>query len=161
MSEDILCKIYIDLPNHWAAGGESLWAESLGDDLYKVENIPFFAYGLNFHDIVLATSDSPELKPEVHKVVKQSGHRTLRVSFKEHINGDQQEEYLNSMTNFSISYERANSIYFALDIESEGSYNDVYDRLDELQKQEVLEFETCEARVEGSFDSVLEEEDSK
>lgn len=34
-----LTKLHIDLPNHWATGGESLWARSLGDDLYEeIEN---------------------------------------------------------------------------------------------------------------------------
>jgi hypothetical protein len=25
-------KIYIDLPNHWAVNGESVWAKALGND---------------------------------------------------------------------------------------------------------------------------------
>ena len=32
-----------------------MWAEPLGDDLYKIENVPFYAYVLNSHDIVRAT----------------------------------------------------------------------------------------------------------
>jgi hypothetical protein len=31
-----LLKVYVDLPNHWYTGGESLWAKSLGDDLYEM-----------------------------------------------------------------------------------------------------------------------------
>lgn len=31
--DDELTKVYVDLPNHWAVGGESLWARPLGDDL--------------------------------------------------------------------------------------------------------------------------------
>jgi len=44
--------------------------------------VPFHAYDLNFGDIVIATPDSPELLPEIRKVVERSGHRTLRVYFK-------------------------------------------------------------------------------
>ncbi len=53
------------------------------------------------------------------------------------------------MKDLTISYERANSIYFALDIQPEGDYQAVFDRLDELEQQDLIEFETCEARIEG------------
>lgn len=156
--EDGLEKVHIDLPNHWAIGGESMWVEPLGNDLYKIENVPFYAYGLNFHDVVRATSDSVELKPEIRELVKASGHRTFRVFFEKHLKREQQEEILSSMKDLTISYERANSIYFALDMQPEGNYQAIFDRLDELEQQNILGFETCEARVEGSFDDVPEEE---
>ena len=158
MSEEGLEKIHIGLPNHWAIGGESMWAEPLGNDLYKIENVPFYAYGLNFHDIVRATSDSDELKPEIRELIESSGHRTFRVFFKKHVERNQQEEILNSMKDLTISYERANSIYFALDMQPEGDYQAVFDRLDELEQQNLLGFETCDARVEGSFDDAPEDE---
>ncbi|MEP5943149.1 MAG: DUF4265 domain-containing protein, partial [Balneola sp.] len=89
MSDERLTKIFIDLPNHWAIGGEALWAEPLGNDLYKIENIPFYAYGLNYHDIVRTNSQSAELKPEIKELVKASGHKTFRVFFKEGFSRDQ------------------------------------------------------------------------
>ena len=158
MSEEGLEKIHIDLPNHWAIGGESMWAKPLGNDLFKIENVPFYAYGLNFHDVVRATSDSDELKPEIRELVKPSGHRTFRVFFEKHLELTEQEEILNSMKDLTISYERANSIYFALDMQPEGDYQAIFNRLDELEKQNLLGFETCEARVEGSFDDAPEDE---
>lgn len=158
MSEEGLEKVHIDLPNHWAIGGESMWAEPLGNDLYKIENIPFYAYGLNFHDVVRATADSDELKPEIRELVEPSGHRTFRVFFEKHLERSEQEEVLNSMKDLTISYERANSTYFALDMKPEGNYQVVFDRLDELEQQNILGFETCEARVEGSFDDASEDE---
>ncbi|MEQ8336157.1 MAG: DUF4265 domain-containing protein [Cyclobacteriaceae bacterium] len=157
-NEEGLEKVHIDLPNHWAIGGESMWAEPLGNDLYRIENVPFYAYGLNFHDIVRATADSDELKPEIRELIESSGHRTFRVFFKKHIEREQQEEILNSMNDLTISYERANSTYFALDMQPEGNYQAVFDRLDELEKQNILGFETCETRFEGSFDDSPEDE---
>lgn len=50
MSKEELAKIYIDLLNHWAIGGECLWATPLGNNLYRIENVPFYAYGLSFKD---------------------------------------------------------------------------------------------------------------
>ena len=161
MSEEGLEKIHIDLPNHWAIGGESMWAEPLGNDLYKIENVPFYAYGLNFHDVVRATADSDELKPEIRELVEQSGHRTFRVFFKKHVERDQQEEILNSMNDLTISYERANDVFFSLDMQPEGDYEAIFDRLDELEQENLLGFETCERKLEGSFDDLPEEEESE
>ena len=81
MENEKLTKVYVDLPNHWATGGESMWAVDLGDDLYEIRNVPFYAYNLNVGDVVFATADSPDLKPEVRRVVRRSGHRTMRLFF--------------------------------------------------------------------------------
>ena len=158
MSENNLEKIHIDLPNHWAIGGESLWATPLGNDLYRLENVPFYAYGLNFHDVVKATSDAEELIPEIRALIERSGHRTFRVYFNKTIDRQKQEKVLNAMEDLTISYERANDIYFSLDMQPHGNYQAVFDRLDELEADDILGFETCEARIEGSFDDLPEDD---
>lgn len=158
MNEEGLEKIHIDLPNHWAIGGESFWATPLGNDWFRLENIPFYAYGLNFHDVVRATSDSDELIPEIREVVESSGHRTFRVFFEKDIDRQDQEKILDSMKGLTVSYERANGIYFSLDMQPHGNYQAVFDRLGELEKENILGFETCEARMEGSFDDLPEKD---
>jgi len=160
MNEEGLVRIHIDLLNHWAVGGESLWAEPLGNDLYKIENVPFYVYGLSFQDIVRATPESENQILEIRELKIASGHRTFRVFFKEQIDKAQQEAILDSMKNLGISYERANHIYVALDMKPEGDYQAVFDQLDEYSEQGLLGFETCEARIEGSFDDLPEEEEN-
>jgi len=91
---DDLTKIVVDLPNHWATGGESMWARPLGEDLFEVRNIPFYAYGLNFLDIVRAVEPSPDKKPVVLELVKSSRHKTLRVSFNDTIPESERPELL-------------------------------------------------------------------
>jgi len=156
MTNQGLEKIHIDLPNHWATGGESFWATPLGNDLFKIENIPFYAYGLNFQDIVKATPDSKDQIPEISTIIKQSRHRTFRVFFTENIERKKQEEILNTMNDLTIYYERANEIYFSLDMQPNGNYQAVFDRLGEFEQEGILEFETCDAKVEGSFDDFPE-----
>lgn len=134
-----------------------MWAEPLGNDLYKIENVPFYAYGLNFQDIVKATPDSDQIL-EIRKVVKTNGHRTFRLFFKKHIGRERQDEILLSMRDLKVTYERADDIYVALDMKPEGNYQAVFDKLDEYYEQNILAFETCETRVEGSFDDVPEDE---
>ncbi|QHL86991.1 DUF4265 domain-containing protein [Nibribacter ruber] len=159
MNEEGLEKIHIDLPNHWVVGGESMWAEPLGNDLFQIENVPFYAYGLNFKDIVRATSDSEELKPEIRELIKPSGRRTFRICFKSQVSREQQEVILESFFEHHVSYERADDIYVALDMKPEGDYQAVFDKLESYQEQYFIGFETCEARVEGSFDDVPEDDE--
>jgi len=157
MADEALTKIHLDLPLHWGTGGESLWAEDLGGDLYRVRNVPFYAYGLNFADVVRATSDQPHLKPEVREVVERSGHRTLRVSFEESYPEDSRVELLKKLNEHKAYFERATSSYFAIDVEPEGSYEKVYDELMRWEGAGFLFFETCEERVPGSFDDKPEQ----
>lgn len=134
-----------------------MWAEELGSDLFRIRNVPFFAYGLNFHDVVRATADSPDLKPEIREVVESSGHKTLRILFPKSVERDEQVKLLDSLKEHEAYYERATATHVAIDVEPEGSYNDVYDQLQEWEEAGLLSFETCEARVEGSFDDLLDE----
>jgi len=147
-----LTKLYIDLPNHWAVGGESVWARQLSEDEYEIANVPFFAYGLNFSDIVRAHSDNPNLKPAILAVVKQSGHRTLRIFFDEKLDKERQIGLLTGLKELHISWERADEFHIAMDVHPEADYQAVCDRLWEWEQNGLLEYETCEARNINSFD---------
>jgi hypothetical protein len=157
--EESLTKIYIDLPNHWATGGESLWALPLGGDLYEIRNAPFHAYGINWGDIVRAHSNGPKLKPEVREVVAPSGNKTLRVFLNKKLGQEKQDAILASLQHLDISWERADEHYVAIDIHPGSDYQAVCDRLMELETERTLEYETCEAREAGSFDDFPSEDE--
>ncbi|MGH9928178.1 MAG: DUF4265 domain-containing protein [Pyrinomonadaceae bacterium] len=111
--EESLTKVYIDLPHHWATGGESMWALPLGGNLYEIRNTPFYAYGINWGDIVRADSNDPKLKPEVREVVAPSGNKTLRVFLNKELGQAEQDAVLSSLQFLDISWERANDHYVA------------------------------------------------
>lgn len=157
MSENLV-KIRIDLPQHWATNGKSFWAEELGDNLYRMRNVPFYAYGLNFYDVVRAVTDDPEIVPEICEVIEPSGHQTLRIFFNKDVDREAQVKLLDQLKEYKAYYERADNNHVAVDIETEGSFNDVYDKIQEWEDEGLLSFETCEARIVGSFDDVFEEE---
>jgi hypothetical protein len=157
---DGLTKVHIDLPNHWAAGGESIWARDLGGARYRIENVPFYAYNLNFYDVVEARALGPELKPSVMRVLERSGHQTVRVNFDGAVTEGDQIDRLNSLADLHVSYERCNRRYFALDLEPEASLDLVRSRLDQWETEGVLGYETCEARIPGSFDAEPSDDDS-
>src|SRR3712207_79346 len=127
--EDSLTKVHIDLPNHWATGGESMWALPLGDDLYEIRNSPFYAYGINWGDVVRADSDDPSLKPEVREVVKYSGNKTLSVFFNEELGEEEQDSVLSSLQYLDLSWERATELLVAIDVHPEADYQAVCDKL--------------------------------
>lgn len=59
--EEKLTKIHVDLPNHWATSGESLWVVEIGPDHYEIRNLPVYAYSLNLADVVEARSEQLDL----------------------------------------------------------------------------------------------------
>ena len=156
MTEEIPTKVHFDLPNHWATGGESCWAEDLGSNLYQIRNVLFYAYGVNFLDVVRATPDDVDLKPEVREIVKSSGHRTLRVYFNATVSNAEQRRMLNELKPFKATYERGTDTHVAIDIETTGDYGEVCDQLYEWENENLLSYETCEARAIGSFDDNLD-----
>ena len=59
---------------------EGVWASPVGDDVYRLDNIPYFAYGLSLGDHVGAANNG-EGPLRMVELVKPSGNRTLRVAF--------------------------------------------------------------------------------
>jgi len=48
-----------------------------------------------------------------------------------------------------------------LDLQPDGDYQAIFDKLDELMEKDFLGFETCDSRIEGSFDDLPDEDDYK
>ena len=131
-----------------------MWALPLGGDTYEIRNVPFYAYGLNFLDVVEAASVSTDLDPSIRRVVGRSGHRTLRVIFRKSTPEVKRVPLLQSLNEIGASFERATSTLFAIDVEDSGDYQAVCDRLFAFENEGLLAYETCEARLEGSFDDL-------
>lgn len=150
--EQSLTTVHIHLPNHWAIDGESLWAVSLGEDLYEIRNTPFHAYAINWGDVVRAPTDSDQI-PQVQEVVKPSGHQTFRVLFNAELDHQTQDSILSSLETLDLSWEGCDDRFVALDVPPGANYDAVYDKLCEFQTNNLLGFETCEARVPSGFDA--------
>ena len=139
-----LTAVVVEIPNHWTGQRtESLWARRAGDGLYQLVAVPFFAYGLNFGDVVRAS-------PIVEEVVRRSGHTTLRVVFRR--DDEPRARRIALLSDLGVSFESWDGSFFALDVAPHGDLDAVLDRLEWLEKRDILGFETCEARARGSFD---------
>ena len=145
-------KVHVALPNHASIGGETFWADQVGDSLYRLANVPFWAYGLNYRDVVRATPDSDGMLI-IHEVTEPSGHRTLRVMFVSDVDTGQQSELLGQIHQpDTVTFERANNSLVAINIAPDANYLAVFDKLEAWADSNLLDFETCHPRVEGSFD---------
>jgi hypothetical protein len=59
---------------------ESIWAEPVGDNKYKIANIPFFVSGLSYGDIVTATPVEDGLLA-FDDIIEHSMHSTIYLIF--------------------------------------------------------------------------------
>ncbi|MGF1632175.1 MAG: DUF4265 domain-containing protein [Kiloniellaceae bacterium] len=95
---------------------ETLWATPLGDDLYRLENSPCFAYGVSLLDTVRARSAANGL-PVFEAVVKKSGNRTVRVILDPPAEaGNSSAGMLDELVALGASYEGASRKYMAVNI---------------------------------------------
>lgn len=70
-------RLDVDAEGYPPFGVETLWAIELGQDQYRLDNIPFFAVGVSLGDIVVAPL--ADGRPTFSIVRQRGGHATLRV----------------------------------------------------------------------------------
>ncbi|WP_395685345.1 DUF4265 domain-containing protein [Caenimonas koreensis] len=96
---------------------ETLWAFELGSDRYRLDNLPFYAYGVSVADVVLAPFVVEEGFPTFQRVLEKSGNRTIRVIFEPPLAvGNQSRDLLDQLVALGVEYEGANSTYVVLNI---------------------------------------------
>lgn len=111
---------------------ETPWAMPVGRDRYRLENTPFFAYGLSWLDVVEAKSDRsrhPSL-PVFTRVIEKSGHRTIRVA------GDGEDvpkRLVDALVGLGATFEGLNPAYLCFDL---GPLVELQRVVDELERWE-------------------------
>jgi hypothetical protein len=105
---------------------ETLWATSLGNDEYKLDNSPFYAYSVSWEDIVYAPYDQNEEFPTFQRVVKKAGNRTIRVIFEPPVeDGNSSDQVLQGLVALGCTYEGANRGYMSINIPPETELHEV------------------------------------
>ena len=96
---------------------ETLWAFDLGQDRYRLDNMPFYAYSVSLGDVVLAPIDPAQQLPTFKAVVKKCGNRTVRIFFDEPVaSGSPSMVMLEGLVDMGCEYEGATSRYFTVTI---------------------------------------------
>ena len=76
---------------------------SLDDGTYQIDNVPFYAYGINHKDIVSVVASDDTGLPIVKEVVIASGHNTIRVFFSDDVDTEKQETVISEIEKLNVS----------------------------------------------------------
>lgn len=100
-----------------SADVETLWAYDLGNDRYRIDNLPYFAYGVSWNDVVYAPFNADEQRAAYVKVLEKSGNRTIRIIFEEPIDENAESmALLDRLTKIGCDFENANGILVVINI---------------------------------------------
>lgn len=119
---------------------ETLWAEPVGEDLYKLLNSPFFFYGASFEDIVRALPAGDGML-EFEEVVGRSGSSTYRVLVRKDCAQEQFDDYRGRLVALGCSIERAQGRLYAIDVPPGVDVDQVVQLLDAGDSNEVWDWE--------------------
>ena len=112
---------------------ETVWAEPLGGNRYRLDNTPWFAYGVSWKDVVEAEPKiDGDNMPDFIRVLEKSGHRTIRVILEDE---ERKKEVLDEIVRLGCTYEGANSIYFGVDIPPKANFEALTAFLTEREEQ--------------------------
>ena len=103
MSEDVnLVKLVLRGPDGEV---ETPWAERVGERELRLDNLPWFAYGISLGDVVEADATGDDGVFEFVRVVRPSGNRLVRVILDDE---SQIETVLEPLVELGCDYEGAN-----------------------------------------------------
>lgn len=109
---------------------ETLWAWDLGNDRYKIDNLPYFAYSVSCGDIVLAPFSEEEGFPTFSKVLEKSGNKTVRIIFETPVEtGNESQQILDYLVELGCDYEGSNRRYIVVNIPPHTNFDAVVDFL--------------------------------
>ena len=95
---------------------ETLWADPVGPGRYRLDNTPFFAYGISWRDVVEAEPD-PDGTLRCVRVVEKSGHRTVRIIFDPGVDvSAEQRAVVDGLVAMGCTFEGANPRYVTIDL---------------------------------------------
>lgn len=84
---------------------ETLWAVRVAENQYRLDNSPFFAFGLSWQDIV-ETQVGPDGTLGYIRTIEKSGNRTVRIVFTEYPSTDERSRtVLEEIRKLGCSYE--------------------------------------------------------
>lgn len=106
-----------------SANVETLWAFDLGEDRYRLDNSPFYAYSVSVGDIVYAPVDPDEGRPTYRRVLEKSGNRTVRVILDPPLaDGNSSDDVMHDLLDLGCTYEGANPEYLCIVIPADSDF---------------------------------------
>lgn len=137
-----LVKVVVNLlPSDWHDYGlETLWADPIGTDRYRLKNVPFYAYGLSYEDIVRAKPLGGQLI--VQEVCERSGNSTYRLFLADGARTDQKFlTFWQPLELIGATYEQANDRLLAVDLPTDTDIYKAYELLKSGEEAGAWDFE--------------------
>lgn len=94
---------------------ETLWAEPLGDNTYRLRNTPFYFYGASLEDVVRAAPAADGML-EFQEVVARGGASTFRIMVREGVGQEQFDRAWQPLRELGCSLEGAAGRFYAVDV---------------------------------------------
>lgn len=123
---------------------ETVWAEPVGVNLYRVDNIPFYLQDVSPDDVVIARP-SPPIPLLASEVARKSKNSVIQVIFFER--GSDMEKILDGLVKMGAKYEGSHlkSLY-SIEIPAELSFELIESLLDAAESQGILEYQIASCR---------------
>jgi hypothetical protein len=130
---------------------ESVWAEQISDNHFRVLNSPFYIFGISFEDEVEAEPFGAVFK--FVRVVQRSGRSTYRIILQGEntIAGDEFLKMWEPFRNAGCTFEAASPRYIAVDMPPSANVAELYELLERGEEQAVWVFE------EGHYAGILQQ----
>jgi len=138
-SEEPLTKVAIRLDGTLGYELETVWAEPITDGLYRLRNVPFFAYGYSEQDVLRAAEVEGRLV--VNGVAERGGHSTYRVFLPEPTSEEDFCPLWKPLATLGCTYERANRRLIGIDLPPASDVYAVYAVLEQGEESNQWKFE--------------------
>lgn len=127
-------------PTEWHGHGtETLWAEELANNTFRVKNIPFYAKNISLEDTIL--TEQREGNWFVKFIKERGGHSTCRIIINKNITAEKFREYWELLEKIGCTYEKGEGRLFAIDIPPGADIYDAYRLLEKGEANEIWDFE--------------------
>ena len=142
MANGHLVKISFELePDTWHGHArESLWAEKVGGNRYRLKNSPFYARGASFEDIIVAESDR-DGQLVFRNISICGGHSTYRIMLQVSVKDPIFQERWSPLEKLGCSFEGVGGKLLAIDVPPAAEIHEVYSLLQAGQEAGVWDFE--------------------
>ena len=136
----IKVRLHVEPSDMHDYSSETLWAESIGNDLYILKNTPLYAKGYGYLDTILAVSQWDDAIPTVKKVVRRSGHSTYWIIRYALTTEEQFENYWKPLKDIGCTFEGMVEYYFAVDIPPETDVETAYNLMKRGEEDRIWTF---------------------
>lgn len=141
MTGEALLKMAIRLePGGWCGlDVENVWVEPLGGGRYRLQNTPFYAFGLAAEDVV--TCQDRDARLWFTKAVSRGGHSSYRIIRFRNVTPDTFKQYWKPLESLGCSYESDGKRYYAVDVPPEVDTQAAYKLFEKGHAARVWDFE--------------------